>query len=92
MSPRPYNSARRREAAEATRERIVAAAHALLADPVGVSAFTLEAVAKRVGDNPATIYKVYAHSRRTSDRRAAAIMGRALDGEAVGLVALEGGG
>jgi len=51
----------------------------------------VEAVAKRVGDDPATIYKVYAHARRTSDRRAAAIMGRALDGEAQRLVAIEGG-
>lgn len=51
----------------------------------------VEAVAKRVGDNPATIYKVYAHARRTSDRRAAAIMGRALDGAEQRLVAIEGG-
>jgi AcrR family transcriptional regulator len=46
MSPRPYNSSQRRRAAEATRERIVTAAHALLADPVGVSAFTVDAVAR----------------------------------------------
>lgn len=59
MSPRPYNSARRREAAEATRERIVAAAHALLADPVGVSAFTLEAVAKRAGVARMTVYNQF---------------------------------
>lgn len=51
----------------------------------------VEAVAKRVGDNPATIYRVYAHARRTSDRRAAAIMGRALDGAEPRLIALEGG-
>ena len=59
MSPRPYNSARRREAAEATRERIVAAAHALLADPAGVTAFTLEAVAKRAGVARMTVYNQF---------------------------------
>lgn len=59
MSPRPYNSSLRREAAEATRERIVAAAHALLADPVGVSAFTVEAVAKRAGVARMTVYNQF---------------------------------
>jgi AcrR family transcriptional regulator len=59
MSPRPYNSAVRREAAEATRERIVAAAHALLADPGGVSAFTVEAVARRAGVARMTVYNQF---------------------------------
>lgn len=59
MSPRPYNSSQRREAAEATRERIVAAAHALLADPVGVSAFTMEAVARRAGVARMTVYNQF---------------------------------
>lgn len=59
MSPRPYNSALRREAAEATRERIVAAAHALLADPGGVSAFTVEAVARRAGVARMTVYNQF---------------------------------
>ncbi|WP_420125553.1 TetR/AcrR family transcriptional regulator [Longimicrobium sp.] len=59
MSPRPYNSSQRREAAEATRERIVAAAHALLADPVGVSAFTVEAVARRAGVARMTVYNQF---------------------------------
>jgi integrase len=52
----------------------------------------VEAVAKRVGDDPMTIYNVYAHSRRTSDRRAAAIMAGVLDGAERRLVALEGNG
>jgi AcrR family transcriptional regulator len=59
MSPRPYNSSLRREAAEATRERIVAAAHALLADPVGVSAFTVDAVARRAGVARMTVYNQF---------------------------------
>ena len=59
MSPRPYNSSQRREAAEATRERIVAAAHALLADPVGVSAFKVDAVARRAGVARMTVYNQF---------------------------------
>jgi AcrR family transcriptional regulator len=59
MSPRPYNSSRRREAAEATRERIVAAAHAVLADPAGVSAFTVDAVARRAGVARMTVYNQF---------------------------------
>jgi integrase len=51
----------------------------------------IEAVAKRVGDNPTTIYRVYAHARRVSDRRAAAIMDRVFNGGSGHLVALEGG-
>ncbi len=60
MSPRTYNSTRRREAAEATRERIVAAAHALLAEPAGVSAFTVDAVARRAGVARMTVYNQFA--------------------------------
>lgn len=59
MSPRTYNSARRREAAEVTRERIVAAAHALLAEPAGVSAFTVDAVARRAGVARMTVYNQF---------------------------------
>jgi AcrR family transcriptional regulator len=58
-SPRTYNSARRREAAEVTRERIVAAAHALLAEPAGVSAFTVDAVARRAGVARMTVYNQF---------------------------------
>lgn len=59
MSPRTYNSARRQEAAEATRERIVAAARSLLAEPAGVSAFTLDAVARRAGVARMTVYNQF---------------------------------
>jgi len=59
MSPRPYNSPRRRESAEATRGRIVAAAYALLAEPGGVSAFTVEAVARRAGVARMTVYNQF---------------------------------
>jgi AcrR family transcriptional regulator len=59
MSPRPYHSEQRRQAAEATRERIVAAAHSLLADPAGVSAFTVEAVAGRAGVARMTVYNQF---------------------------------
>lgn len=59
MSPRPYNSATRRESSQATRARIVAAAHALLADPVGVSAFTVDAVARRAGVSRMTVYNQF---------------------------------
>lgn len=48
----------------------------------------VEAVAKRVGDDPATIYRVYAHARRVSDRRAAGIMGTVLDGAERRLIAV----
>ncbi|HEX6037986.1 helix-turn-helix domain-containing protein [Longimicrobium sp.] len=59
MSPRTYNSSRRRESAEATRERIVMAAHGLLAEPAGVSAFTVEAVARRAGVARMTVYNQF---------------------------------
>ena len=59
MSPRPYNSERRREAAEVTRERIVVAAYSLLAVPAGVSAFTVEAVARRAGVARMTVYNQF---------------------------------
>lgn len=52
----------------------------------------VEAVALRVGDNPNTIFKTYAHARRTTDRRAAAIMDRVLNGVGRKLTALDGGG
>lgn len=51
----------------------------------------VEAVALRVGDNPNTIFKTYAHARRTADRRAAAIMDNVLNGADRRLIALDGG-
>lgn len=59
MSPRTYNSSRRRESTEATRERIVMAAHGLLAEPAGVSAFTVDAVARRAGVARMTVYNQF---------------------------------
>jgi AcrR family transcriptional regulator len=59
MSPRPYRSDIRRQAAEATRERVVAAAHALLAEPRGVGAFTVDAVASRAGVARMTVYNQF---------------------------------
>lgn len=52
----------------------------------------IEAVALRVGDDPTTIYKVYSHHRRGTDRRAANIMDRMLNKADRGLTLLEGGG
>ena len=49
-------------------------------------------VAQQVGDDPETIWRVYYHFRRVRDRRAAAIMARAIDGGERELVLLEGGG
>ena len=59
MSPRAYNSSRRRESTEATRERIVMAAHGVLAEPAGVSAFTVDAVARRAGVARMTVYNQF---------------------------------
>lgn len=56
MSPRPYRLGRRKAASEQTRERILAAAHDLLAAPRGLSAFTIDAVAKQAGVARMTIY------------------------------------
>lgn len=51
----------------------------------------IEAVAMRVGDDPTTIYRVYSHHRRGTDRRAANIMDRMLNGATTGLTVLDGG-
>lgn len=56
MSPRPYRLGRRKEASEQTRQRILAAARDLLAAPRGLSAFTIDAVAKQAGAARMTIY------------------------------------
>jgi AcrR family transcriptional regulator len=56
MSPRPYQAGpRRRAATAATRERIVAAARELLADPQ-VVAFSIDAVAERANVARMTVY------------------------------------
>jgi AcrR family transcriptional regulator len=56
MSPRPYQLGRRKEASEQTRQRILQAARDLLATPRGLSAFTIDAVAKQAGVARMTIY------------------------------------
>ena len=59
MSPRAYNLGRRKAATEETRSRIIHAARSLLADPGGVSAFTVEAVAREAGVARMTVYYQY---------------------------------
>lgn len=56
MSARPYCLGRRKAAAEQTRQRILTAARDLLAAPRGLSAFTIDAVAKQAGVARMTIY------------------------------------
>jgi AcrR family transcriptional regulator len=56
MSPRPYQLGRRKEAAEQTRERILAATRDLLAKPGGLSGFTIDAVARQAGVARMTVY------------------------------------
>jgi AcrR family transcriptional regulator len=64
MSPRAYNSPRRDAAASATRERIVAAAAAILGAADGIRKFSLDAVAKKAGVTRLTVYNQFG-SRRT---------------------------
>ena len=54
---RPYTLGRRRQSADATRERIIAAARALLATPDGARAMTIDAVARLAGVTRATVYQ-----------------------------------
>jgi AcrR family transcriptional regulator len=56
MTPRPYRLGRRQEAADATRERIVAAARDVLMGDEGVAGFTVDVVAQRAGVARMTIY------------------------------------
>jgi AcrR family transcriptional regulator len=54
---RRYTLGRRRVQAEATRERIVAAARTLLGTPDGARAMTIDAVAREAGVTRATVYQ-----------------------------------
>jgi AcrR family transcriptional regulator len=54
MSPRPYNSAKRRQAVEATRQRILDAATDLLAGPS--PQLSIDAVAKQADVSRQTVY------------------------------------
>jgi AcrR family transcriptional regulator len=56
MSPRPYQLGRRQEAADETRERVLAAARELLIAPDGYARFTIDAVAKQAGVARMTVY------------------------------------
>jgi AcrR family transcriptional regulator len=56
VSPRAYRLGRRREAADETRARIVAAARELLTAEGGVPAFTVDAVARQAGVTRMTVY------------------------------------
>ena len=63
MSPRPYNSPGRDAAASQTRERIVAAAAAILGSAKGVEDFSLEGVAKAAGVTRLTVYNQFGSRR-----------------------------
>jgi AcrR family transcriptional regulator len=56
MCPRLYRSERRKVATELTRARIITAARQLLASSGGLSAFTIDAVAKQAGVARMTVY------------------------------------
>lgn len=63
MNSRPYRSPRRAEAAAQTRERIVAAAAAVLAGPGAAGSFSLDATAKAAGVTRLTVYNQFGSRR-----------------------------
>jgi AcrR family transcriptional regulator len=63
MSPRPYRLGRRQQAADATRERIVAAARDVLMGDEGVAGFTVDVVAQRAGVARMTVYHQFGSKR-----------------------------
>lgn len=63
MSPRAYKSPLRDAAASATRDRIVAAAAAILGAADGIRKFSLEAVAKKAGVTRLTVYNQFGSRR-----------------------------
>jgi AcrR family transcriptional regulator len=63
VSPRAYKSPRRDAAASATRERIVAAAAAILGAADGIRKFSLEAVAQKAGVTRLTVYNQFGSRR-----------------------------
>lgn len=56
MSPRPYQLGRRQEASDETRDKVLAAARALLVAPDGYARFTVDAVAREAGVARMTVY------------------------------------
>ena len=63
MSPRAYNSPRRIVASTKTRQRIVAAAAAILGTAEGISGFSLQAVADKAGVTRLTVYNQFGSRR-----------------------------
>ncbi len=60
MSPRPYHLGKRQDQIDASRQRVIAAARALLAEATSYTAFTVDAVAKRADVARATVYYQFA--------------------------------
>jgi AcrR family transcriptional regulator len=63
VSPRAYNSLVRTVAATKTRERIVAAAAAILGTAEGIRGFSLQAVAEKAGVTRLTVYNQFGSRR-----------------------------
>ena len=63
VSPRPYQSPNRDAAASRTRDRIVAAAAAILGTAEGIEDFSLQAVAKKAGVTRLTVYNQFGSRR-----------------------------
>lgn len=63
MNPRPYRSPNRDAAASRTRDRIVAAAAAVLGTAKGIEDFSLQAVAKKAGVTRLTVYNQFGSRR-----------------------------
>jgi AcrR family transcriptional regulator len=63
MCPRPYRAERRKEAAQQTRARVLAAARELLSASGGVSGFTIDAVAGQAGVARMTVYYQFGSKR-----------------------------
>jgi AcrR family transcriptional regulator len=63
MCPRPYRADRRKEAAQQTRARIIAAARELLSASGGLSGFTIDTVAAQAGVARMTVYYQFGSKR-----------------------------
>jgi AcrR family transcriptional regulator len=62
MAPRPYDMARRREATDATRAKILEATRAIIGGKGDLEGFSMEAVARKAGVARMTVYYQF-HSR-----------------------------
>ena len=76
MSPRHYDSTRRRAAAEATRERILEAARAIIGGKGDLSHFSVEAVAGRADVARMTVYNQFRSRANLLDALADHLAGR----------------